>query len=280
MKTVLKLITILALQILLLNAAHAVSINSVFVDSVSPGGEGVIRVNIENDGNNDLDVLSFSLNFQNTQIIPLGSSEAFLNELRENDDETFAFRFKVANDLPAGTYSIPYTITYEENNERHNQSGIIGVIVSAEPDLQILIDSSSAVIGQPSELRLRIVNKGLADARFVSLFIESEDLTFTSESSEYIGTIDSDDFETSSFDVIYNNKFPVINARLTYKDFNNVDQSITESISLRAYTRDEAIEKGILTRSNATIYVSIVAILIIIWILYRIIRKRRKKNKE
>lgn len=258
--------------------SSALSVNSVFVDTISPGEEGTIRVEIENDGNRDVESVSFGLDFSDPKIIPLGSSEAFVNEIKEDDDEIFAFRFKVANNLPVGTYSIPYKIKYEENNDEREQEGIIGVIVSAEPEIEIIADTQNAIVGAQGTLNIKIVNKGLADARFVSLFVESEDLILLSENSEYVGTIDSDDFEISSFDVIYSKRFPSISVKVVYKDFSNNENEIIRFISLKAYTPQEAIEKGILKKSNAPVYVGIFLFLLIVWIVYKIILKRRKNK--
>jgi hypothetical protein len=273
------LVICFALTFLLLGAVSALSIDSVTVDNVAPGQEGQIRVDVENDGNSDIEDLSFSLDFSQEGIIPVGSSEAFLSTLDEDDDETFGFRFQVANDLAVGTYSIPYKITYEEDGDDITQSGTIGIVVSAEPDLDIIIDSPNPIVGAQTELNVRVVNKGLADARFVYLYLESEDLTMLSQSSEYIGTIESDDFETANFDVIYNNRFSSLNLKIVYKDFENQEKEITRTASVRAYTNNEAVEKGILKRSNAGIYVGIVILLLVLWIVIRTIRKRRK-NKE
>ena len=265
--------------ILLVSFTSALSVNSVFVDTASPGEEGIIKIDLENDGNRDVDLVSLTLDFPDSGIIPIGSSEGFVNEIKEDDEETFAFRFRIANDLHAGTYSLPYKITYEENNDKREQSGTIGIVVSAEPELEVAADTKNAIVGQQGELNLRIINKGLADSRFVYLFLESDDLTFLSEKSEYIGTIDSDDFETSSFDVIYNEKFTSLSARIIYKDFNNKEVEINKIISLRAYTVEEAVEKGILKKSNLPIYVGIVILLLVSWIIYRTIRKRRKAKE-
>jgi hypothetical protein len=270
--------TILSL-FFIINFSSALNVDSVIVDTVSPGEEGVIRINVQNDGNNDVDLVSFSLEFNQAGIIPIGSSEGFVNRIKEDDDEIFAFRFRVSNDIHAGTYSIPYTLKYEDGGDQKTQTGRIGIVVSADPDIEVFADSQNSIIGQQGTLNLRVVNKGLADARFVNLFIESEDVTFLSENSEYIGTIDSDDFETNNFDVIYNTKFPSISVRITYKDFDNNDREILDTLSLRAYTQDEAVEKGILKKNNAPTYVGIIVLLFIIWFIYRAIRKRRKRKE-
>lgn len=273
-----KTLTFCLLAVFLIGFASSLNVESVTVDTVSPGEEGIIRIGVENDGNNDIDRLSVKLNFNNPNIIPVGSSEEFLDTLDEDEDESFIFRFKISNVLSAGTYSLGYNISYEENGDDFEQSGTIGIVVSAEPEIEITVDTQNSLVGSQGELNLRIVNKGLADARFVNLKVESEDLIFLSGNSEYIGTIDSDDFETSSFDVIYSNKFSSINVKISYKDFDNKEQEIIKTLSLRAYTTQEALEKGILTKSNAPIYVGIIILLLVLWIIYRSIKKRRKKR--
>ncbi|MEK6792852.1 MAG: hypothetical protein AABX95_03465 [Nanoarchaeota archaeon] len=281
MKRLLKiLISFLGLFLFFASFTYALSVESVIVNKVSPGEEGIIKVSVENDGDRDIEFLSFNIDFPENNIIPIGSSEAFVNKLKENDDEMFAFKFRVANNLPAGTYSISYSIRYEEDNDERKQSGTIGIVVSAEPELEIVAEIQNPIIGQTGKLNIRVVNKGLADARFVSLSVESEDITILSEKSEYIGTIESDDFESTSFDVAYNKKLSRILVNVEYKDFDNNKQTMSTSIPLRAYTRNEAIERGILAKSNTTFYVVSIVILLIVWILFRFIRKRRKRLKN
>ena len=281
MSNLLKIPIICLLHLLVFTSfSYALSVDSVTVDKASPGEEGIIRIDVENDGNKDINFLSFNIEFPKEGLIPIGSSGAFLNELKEDDDETFVFKFRVANNLPAGTYSISYSINYEEDGDERKQSGTIGIIVSAEPELEIVAEIQNPVIGQTGKLNIKIVNKGLADARFVSLSIESEDITILSEKSEYAGTIESDDFESASFDVAYNKKLSTILVKLKYKDFDNNEQTISENIALRIYTKEEAIEKGILKKSNATLYIAVVLVLFLLWMLFRFVRRRRKRLKN
>ena len=95
-----------------------------------------------------------------------------------------------------------------------------------------------------------------------------------------MGTIESDDFESASFDVAYNKKLSTILVKLKYKDFDNNEQTISENIALRIYTKEEAIEKGILKKSNATLYIAVVLVLFLLWMLFRFVRRRRKRLKN
>ncbi len=279
MKRILKILIGFLLPLLVFTSlTYALSVDSVTVDRVSPGEDGIIKVNVENDGNNDIDFLSFNMDFPEDKIIPIGSSGASLNELKEDDDETFAFKFKVANDLPAGTYSISYLINYEENNAKREQKGTIGIVVSAEPELEVTADIEMPVMGQQTILNIRIVNKGLADARFVSLSIDSEGITLLSEKSEYVGTIDSDDFETAAFDIIPNTRRPNLEVRIQYKDFDNNPQTMSVSLPLRVYTKEEALNLGLINRNNTMVYTIAVVVLLLIGYFWRRARKRKKQK--
>ncbi len=275
-----KIAILLFLEIIFFTAmSFALSVDSVMVSSVSPGESGTIKINIENDGNRDAERVSFRLQFP-IGIIPLGSSEEFADEIQEDDDETFGFGFKVANTLPAGTYIINYIMNYEEDNNEREQTGSIGVVVSAQPEIEIIVDMGDQIIGQQTTINIRVINKGLADARFVSLSVDSEDITFLNEKSEYIGTIDSDDFEVSSFDVIYNNRRPNLEVNLEYKDFDNNDRQLKEDISLKVYTREEALDLGLINRNNTMNYILIILAILVIWYILRRVRRSRKKQKE
>ena len=101
-----------------------------------------------------------------------------------------------------------------------------------------------------------------------------------SSSSNYIGNIASDDFETSSFDVIFNEDKAKLIGVIEYKDFNNNDKTEIIDIPLKVYTKEEAINLGVIQNSKTPIYIGIVVILIILFFIYRTIRKRTKKRNQ
>ena len=101
-----------------------------------------------------------------------------------------------------------------------------------------------------------------------------------SESQVYIGSVDSDDFETATFDVIFNKENAKIIAIIEYKNFNN--EKITENINfpLNIYSEKRAIELGIIKKNNTPLYIAVVVTLILFWILWRTIKKRRRIKKS
>ena len=281
MKTKTKKIFVSAIFILLLlNLVSAVSIKSAETDTLAPGTEGEIRIELENNLNDDAKDVSLKLEFTNLPFNPIGSSEESIDEISEGDEERFDFTIKASNDIKPGDYKIPYTLTFKINNEQKQSIGTIGVTVKANPELSFSVTTENPIINTQGKITLKIVNKGFADAKFVTVNIIPEGFTLLSEKEIYIGTIDSDDFETATLDVIFKTKNPTLRAVIEYKDFDNAVITKNISLPIQVYTQDEAIELGITKKSNAPLYIGIVIALILAWILYRIIRKQLRKSKN
>jgi len=115
---------------------------------------------------------------------------------------------RAANDISPGDYQIPYLLRFNLNDEQEERMGTIGIKVTADTILSFSLDAENAIEGNEGKLTLKIVNKGFADARFVTVELLPVSYTLLSEREIYIGTVDSDDFETATFDVIFNKIIP------------------------------------------------------------------------
>lgn len=271
---------LLLFAVILISAASAISVTSVTAETLAPGTEGVIRVEIENIFQDTVEDVTFSLNLENLPFIPIGSSSEGFDELEENDDGRFSFRIRAANDIAPGDYQIPYTIDYSIDGERRERTGSIGVSVKAQPELSFSIETENPVIGTEGKVTLKIVNRGFADARFVSVKALPQGLTLLSESDVYIGTVDSDDFETAVFNVIFNSQKADFSAIVQYTDFENNKITKTVDIPITVYSQEKAIELGIIEESNLGLYIGIVVAIIIIWLVWRWVAKRRRMKKS
>ncbi len=274
------LASILAL-ILLVSVASALTVKSSSSDTLQPGSEGSIYLDVENTFSFDLNEgVSVSINTAGLPFIPVGASEKSIDELDEGDEETFRFTIKSSNTISAGDYEIPYTLKYITNNTERTRTGFIGVTVFAQPDLSYSIETENPIIGNQGKITFRIVNSGFSDARFVSVKVFPSGFTLLSESQTYIGSVDSDDFETSTYDVIFDKQSSDFIAQVEYTDFNN--QKIIKQISLpiQVYTKEKALELGLIKKNNTLLYVGIAILLIVIYLIYRAIKKRRKMKKS
>ena len=245
-----------------------------------PGSVGNITIEIENIFNEDIKDVTLKLDFTGLPLIPVGSSQEFFEEIQEDDEEDFVFTIKAANDATPGDYQIPYIVTYVLEDEQKTNNGTIGITINADIKIEFSVFQENQIINKEGTITLTLVNKGFADAKFVSVKVFPEGYTLLSEDTVYIGKIDSDDFETTTFRVFYQEDDPVFNARIEYSDFNNQKKIETVSLPLKIYTVEEATKLGLIEENKTGLYIGIVLTLILAGILYRVIRKQRRKQRR
>jgi hypothetical protein len=277
-----KQITLSILSVLFLILAttliQAISVRSVTSDTIYPGKEGSITVTLRNDNSFDIEDVSMALDLSNSPFSATVSSEASVNEILEGKTKSLTFYIKANSNALPGDYNIPYTITYEDIVTP--KKGTLGISISGKTDLEYTITQEENIIGNQGKIGLKIINKGTGEAKFVDVKITPQGFTLLSEPDYYIGTIDSDDYQTATFDVIYNKKFSVLNAIVTYEDFDNNKKTETIEIPLKVYTQEEAINLGIIKRNNSGYFILIILIIIIVIILLKRRSKQRRLKKS
>ena len=78
------------------------------------------------------------------------------------------------------------------------KKGSFGVEVSAKTELSYSVESEMNVIGEQGRIALKIINSGLGDIRFVNVKLgTASGYDLLSPSQVYVGTVNSDDFETA-----------------------------------------------------------------------------------
>jgi hypothetical protein len=160
------------------------------------------------------------------------------------------------------------------------QEGTLGIKIGGRTEIDLSSTVENPIIGQKGKITLRIINKGDGEARFASLTILPEGYTLLSEDKVYIGTINADDFESATFNVLFNSAKTKLMGMLEYKDLENNRLIKNIESPLKIYTQEEAIKEGIMTKSKAGLYVLIIAVIIVIWLIVRTIRKRRRMKKS
>ncbi len=273
-------ILLLFLTFVLISQASAVFISDINAQDISPGKEGKISITVENDLQDTIEDVSVRIDLTNLPFRPIGSSEDSANEIDEDEEEDFSFRLKSANDISPGDYQIPFVLSYFINNTQKEQKGSFGLSVTGNVDLDYTISAETPVIGERSQITLRIVNKGLADAGFVNVKLQPSGYSLLSDSQVYIGEVASDDFETATFEVLFKDNNPVFEAIIEYRNFENDKQKETVILPITVYSREEALKLGIIKRSNVMLIVSIIILIILLWILWRFLRKRQRLKKS
>lgn len=272
------LISLVSLLLFISLTAAQISVSDVELSELNPGEETTVRITIENTFDQDIEDISFTLNFAGLPLSPVGSSETSIDEIEDDDEESIAFRIRASPTAEPGDYQVPYTLSF--GNGTRAKTGTIGVRVKGTVELALTVDAENPVVGQQGRLSAKLINKGFADARYVSITLVPDGLDILSEDTLYIGDISANDFESATFDVMYTSKNPVANVLVEYRDFSNVLQRRTFTEEVQAYTHDEAVKKGIIQKSNAPLYVSLIVILLVLWIIWRTVRKRRKMKRS
>jgi len=267
--------------------ASAVSITDVSSspEQVSPGEIVDITIEIENIFAYDIENLNIKLNLEDVPFAPYqSSSEKFLDKLEDGRDESFRFKLITLPETKSGIYKIPVTINYTDDNDTsQGKTELISVIVNSDSELKVSSQDSNVLIkGRENILSIKIVNSGLSDVKFV--YASAPDISgirFISEKEQYIGDIDSDDFDSISYNVYIsesassNVNLPVT---LRFRDATNKEFTETQVINLRTYSLKEAQKLGIVKKPSYAIYI-IIGGLIPVYIIYRTIKKKRKKKK-
>jgi hypothetical protein len=283
-KTLNLTLIVFALIFLSLNFASALAVDANYI-TIYPGEQGKVTIKIDNNENFDIQDISVNLNLANLPFSTMGSSEKSIDDINEDDDDDVTFTIKASTDIKPGDYDIPYTIKYtnSDTDENLKKEGSFGLRVSSKTDLDFDVQAkgttiTSPIVGREGKITLEIINRGLGDIKSVSVEIVPQGFELLSSEKAFIGTINGDDTDSATFNVIYKSTNPTFVARVTYKDFDNNDQVEDITFPLKVYTEKEALDLGIIKKSKTGLYFTVIIILLIIWFIWRRIRKNRKKN--
>lgn len=281
-------ITLLALYLLsLVSMASALVVSSVSTNpmEIAPGETSTIEIVLENDMNIDISDVSVALDFREVPFAPFeSSSEDSIDKIEEDEDEKARFRIIALNDAKSGIYKIPVSISYIENEIVKTKNSLISLNVNSKPELGLEVEEGLLLKNSRNDVEITIINKGLSDVRFLEIELgDSGYFEVLSRKKIYVGDIDSDDFDSVDFNIFFNKNapdkvnLPVI---LTYKDSSNNEIRDNFNLVLDVYSREKAIEFGLITESKTSTYVGIVVLLVVIFLGYRSVRKRMKKKKK
>ena len=275
------------LLLISLNFISAVSITDVSSSpqEIVPGE--IVNIIIEIENIFEYNVYNLNVKLDLSGNIPLApyqsSSEKFLDELEEGDEEDFKFNLIVLPETSSGIYKIPVEINYEdEEGNISTKNELISVTVNSEPELKLsLVDSEILIKGQENIFSIKIINSGLADVKFVYLSAsDSKGIKIISEKEQYIGDIDSDDFDSVEYRVYIEEDAPnTINLPviLKFRDATNKEFVECKSVILKTYSLKQAQDLGLVKKPNYIYYV-LAGVLIIGYFVYRIIKKRKLKR--
>ena len=280
--------------LILLSILLTFDVSALVIDSVSsvpaeiePGETSIIEIGVENNRKDDVTDVSITLDLTETPFAPdQSSTEYSFDEIKDGKIKYATFKIKALNDAESGIYKIPVEVSYEEDEEIKQKQSLISLTINSEPIVSASIEEGLLLKNQENEISIRIVNKGLSNVKFLEAEIKkSPYYSIVSPKNTYIGDLDSDDFETADFKIIFKETSPTnLRIPLTLKYRDSLNEELQETINLEAkiYSIEQATQLGLIQQNNTTTYVIAAITLIIVFLIYRRIRKyyKRKKEKE
>lgn len=287
MKKQLTLTIITAIFIIeIISLASALRIDSVSMnpESIAPGETSKIDIVIKNNGENEIDDLTISLDFTNLPLAPYNSGSDFsIDTIESGKSKTTEFDVIALNTAKSGIYKIPVNIAYTEDSQAKTKPSVISIMVNSEPIIDVNAEDGLLLKNQENKISLKIINKGLADVKFLEIKAgTSTYYNLLSQSNIYIGDVDSNDFQTADFSLFFKDtvsntiNFPIT---ILYKDITNREYSQNLVIPLKVYSQQQAQDLGLVAKSNTIYYIAGIIVLIFIYIIYRLFR-RRNRNSE
>lgn len=265
-----------------LQYGHVMRIDKIGTEpnEIVPGGTGIVNIKIRNAGDTEIKDIR-------VQIIP-PSGISFLEDVSKrqiacllpNASYEFSFNIIASPSIEEGVYSSYVIIDYLNRiGEEREENDTFAMIIKSQPDIFVKVEESEIYKGNGvGDVTITFVNNEIADIKFLTVeLLESEYYDIISPNKMYIGDLDSDDFESVDFTMrLLNEKdYVTLPLRITYKDALNNDYTQDINVDLRVRDAKDFGNGGV---SSILILIIFVAILIVIWIVYRTIKKRRENN--
>jgi len=247
-------------------------------DAIQPGDFIKVDLELKNHGKITVKDIDVTLDLDESVIAPIGSGNTKrIKEILSGETETVSFSLIADTSAEIKVYSIPLKLDYKDiRNTEYSDETRISLIMSAEPDLMVVVDSTEVTApDKPGTVTLKIINKGIMDLKYLNTrLVSTEQYEVLSPSNEeYIGNLDSDDFETFEFIIKPRVRNVRLNVVVDFKDPYNKDYSRTFDLPLRVISKAELGEKKSYT---GTIIIVLLVLAVVIYWWYR----RRKKKKQ
>ena len=247
---------------------------------IAPGSVADVEVSIKNSADSVMKdvIVSLDLSSATMPFAPVGmTTEQKIKSIAAGSEASVIYKLIATPDAAAGVYKIPLKIKYyDEVGDFHNTSDIVGITVGAEPKLMVVLDSTELTkSNNKGKVILKVINYGTTDVKFAMLkVLDGENFKKFTSGEQYIGNVDSDDYETVEFRVEASADSITIPVSLEYMDANNVQYSETRDVEITLYT---PADLGVV-QSSTWVYVLVIIVLIGAYIGYR--KYKHKKQQK
>ncbi|MFB6089071.1 MAG: COG1361 S-layer family protein [Candidatus Aenigmatarchaeota archaeon] len=253
----------------------ALIVENVSLDSetIAPSKTEEVEIKLKNLADaylKNIDV-SLDLSSEDIPLITIGSSTVKrIQKIGPGKSASVKFDLKASASADQKAYKVPINIEFENDaGTSFSKEEYTGIIIGGEPELEInlaKIDGGFFKAGTTKEISISLINRGLSSAKFVNMeLLDGKKYKVVTSPKVYVGNMESDDYESSSFDVYIEEGVDeiMIPVKLTYK--NSEGNSIEETHSMNIETYDDSeISKFNLVKSNGTLYMIVILVIVLL----------------
>lgn len=267
------------------DAILAVESYSLIPEQIKPGSVSELNIKLKNIADSLLKDIKVKLDLDDVPVAPVKTSnEKTIYNLDSKKEMDVKFNLIAEPGAASNVYKVPLLIEYsDELGEKYNKNSTIGLIIGDSPDLSVYIDSTTIYQARKKgTVVVKFVNKGVSNIKFLNVKVKSSnEFTLLSPKEEYIGKIDSDDYETMDLKIYSKStkkKKIIIPLIVEYQDSNNEGYEQQINLDLDLYSTSEAKKLGLIKQSRFTGILIFIIIVAAGFFFYRRYRKRRLKS--
>ncbi|MFT4326695.1 MAG: COG1361 S-layer family protein [Candidatus Woesearchaeota archaeon] len=248
-------------------------ITQVAAENLVQGKPETIGLTITNPSDSTLRSVTARLILDDVPFAPHDSATSrYVSNLGSQDSALFRFRLVALPNAVSGMYRVPIEIEYFDSlNEKVFRTEMITLSIGATPDVRMLAQALDFTADQNrGTIRVEFVNRGLTDVKFLDLeLLETEDYEVLSRRQVYIGSVDSDDFDTAEFTIARKSEATEfdVHVAFSYMDSSNNPYQDTMQLPVRLHA----------AQSNGGFGIWIIVIVLIAGFIFW---KRRAKKRD
>ena len=214
--------------------------------SLLPNTKNNVLLNIKNNGENIAKDVILKLS-DNDVLVPLSESAVSVGTLLPGELRQVMISVAV-KDVELGYYIVPFSISYKDENNRKmtSETTSVGMYISSPPCVDVYVTTSPipVVSGALHTFSIQATNVGVSNVKSLTIEMQSNNVfkVLDSESRQYIGALESDDFSTVQYKVYVNNvnsdTYPV-QFKVSYLDMANTPHEVIIEKNLNVYSGNE-----------------------------------------
>lgn len=246
-------------------------------ERIAPGSTTTLTLGIENLATVLLKDIHVVLDLTDSSFSPIGStSEKILRQLKSGEKSIVEFTLAADASAVPKVHKLPLTINYTSSGGQSRAvSSSLGAIVDSPAEYVLnLEDTSVYVPDSKGTIVVSLSNIAAGDLKFVTLSLLSDSqYTILSPATVYLGTLESDDFETAEYEIYIKpgvEQSIALALDVSYKDSYNNAYKDHQTLTIPIYSSGEAQNYGLVEKTSSWwVWILVVVILIVSWWAWR-----------